>query len=334
MTLARIDRKERFPHIDLSDYRSWQDGLDALHSAGGGRAIAPAGTHEEPLTIYDGVYLEGLGQQATTLRLPSGSPAGTHVVQTDDYAALRAAGTETAPANFGVSRLTIDGNKAGNPSGGSCLAIYGRHYETTHLNLINAAADGLTSAWATGTGYLVDGESMESELHAIHITNCDGHGFNFDGPHDSQISKVNPYKNGLNGFHITANAVGSQFVSCHSWGWPQDWAWWIEAGMVQLVGCFGESSLIGQLMIAANSVSVTGGRYFQTVGAAVKGIQIGNGTNVTGLNILTDVYHCESGAIVFANDGGGSRVDVGIYQTAGAVVTGATWSRTDTGRAA
>jgi len=99
-----------------------------------------------------------------TLKLANAVPAGTNVMQTASFASLTQtqAGVAAGEYEFMLDRLSVDGNKANNPSGGSGIAIYGYGYWTGVLVIANCHSSGF---W---TEYYDTGEPINTGVGSKH----------------------------------------------------------------------------------------------------------------------------------------------------------------------
>ncbi|WLI09841.1 MULTISPECIES: glycosyl hydrolase family 28-related protein [Pseudomonas] len=158
------------------DTAAIQSAIDAAAAAGGGQVYMPTGTYivsggEEPsdgcLMLKSNVYLYGDGMGATTVKVADGSDTKITGVIRSAY------GEQTH--DFGVSHLTIDGNRD----------------NTT----------GKIDGWFNG--YIPGEEGYDSNvtLDSVEIKDCSGYGFD---PHEQTVNMVIKnsvsHGNGLDGF--------------------------------------------------------------------------------------------------------------------------------------
>lgn len=112
--------------------------------------------------IYEGRLFGG------TLKLANGRPAGTHVAQTASFSTL----TQTKAIagageyEFFVDKLSLDGNKANNPTGGCGLALYGYGYWTGDMVIANCHSSGFWSE------YFDQGEPINTLVGSTHQRGC------------------------------------------------------------------------------------------------------------------------------------------------------------------
>jgi Ca2+-binding RTX toxin-like protein len=159
-----------------SDTAAIQAAIDAAAKAGGGEVYIPAGTWmltagEKPadgaLMLKSNVFIKGDGMGATVLKLADGSD---HAVT----GIIRSASGE-ATHDFGVSDLTIDGNRD--------------------------ATTGKVDGWYNGFLPGKPGQDSNVTLSGVEIRDCSGYGFD---PHERTVNMLIEnsvsHGNGLDGF--------------------------------------------------------------------------------------------------------------------------------------
>lgn len=158
------------------DTAAIQSAIDAAAAAGGGQVYMPTGTYivsggEEPsdgcLMLKSNVYLYGDGMGATTVQVADGSDTKITGVIRSAY------GEETH--DFGVSNLTIDGNR----------------------DSTTGKIDGWFNGYIPGEA----GYDSNVTLDSVEIKDCSGYGFD---PHEQTVNMVIrnsvSHGNGLDGF--------------------------------------------------------------------------------------------------------------------------------------
>ncbi|WP_237881234.1 M10 family metallopeptidase C-terminal domain-containing protein [Pseudomonas sp. PGPR40] len=158
------------------DTAAIQSAIDAAAAAGGGQVYMPTGTYivsggEEPsdgcLMLKSNVYLYGDGMGATTVKVADGSDTKITGVIRSAY------GEETH--DFGVSNLTIDGNR----------------------DSTTGKIDGWFNGYIPGEA----GYDSNVTLDSVEIKDCSGYGFD---PHEQTVNMVIrnsvSHGNGLDGF--------------------------------------------------------------------------------------------------------------------------------------
>lgn len=159
-----------------SDTAAIQAAIDAAAHAGGGEVYLPAGIYkvsggahpaDGALMIKSNVFIKGDGMGETVIKLASGSHQAVTGI-------IRSASGE-ATHDFGVSGLTIDGNRA----------------HTT----------GKVDGWYNGFLPGEPGQNTRVTLSEVEIQNCSGYGFD---PHERTanmlIENSVAHGNGLDGF--------------------------------------------------------------------------------------------------------------------------------------
>ncbi|MHC8372069.1 M10 family metallopeptidase C-terminal domain-containing protein [Pseudomonas sp. MDT1-85] len=158
------------------DTAAIQSAIDAAAAGGGGQVYMPTGTYivsggEEPsdgcLMLKSNVYLYGDGMGATTVKVADGSDTKITGVIRSAY------GEETH--DFGVSNLTIDGNR----------------------DSTTGKIDGWFNGYIPGEA----GYDSNVTLDSVEIKDCSGYGFD---PHEQTVNMVIKnsvsHGNGLDGF--------------------------------------------------------------------------------------------------------------------------------------
>jgi hypothetical protein len=243
--------------------------IQAVQTAGGGRVemAKGIGTIETPVILRSGVYVVGEGEDATILRAKNGT---THdVIKTLDFDSLVGTDTNAGEHNFGLERLTIDGNASARPAGaGRGVAIYGKAYKLMHFIIRNTPGEGMFSEWYSG------GDEMEAQIAHFKIWRSRGHGLHYKGPHDSVIMDGQCIAAGYGGaaniygsWMDSGKAAGTQCFGLHTWGLEHARAWYVTTAGTQMIGCQGEGASEAQLFLDAQDVVIMGGNFFGT-GAA------------------------------------------------------------------
>ena len=259
--------------ISIEAYGGILDGRDvgaAINSAvsdsvtaGGGVVELGGGLGmlEQAVTLRSGVYLTGEGEEATILRGKSGT---THdLFKTQGFDALVGTNTNDGQYNWGLEKLTIDGNKTARTAGRG-VAIYGKAYRLMHFIVRNTPGLGMFSEWYSG------GDEMECQISHFKFHRCKGGGMHFRGPHDSTIMDGQVIAAGHGGtpgtvhsiFVDSGNAAGTQFIGVHNWGTEHKRAWYVTTSGTQLVACQGEGATEAQLFLDAQDAIVMGGHFF------------------------------------------------------------------------
>lgn len=231
----------------------------AITALGGAGVVRVAkGTFIGVVDIPTGVIVEGEGPGNTVLSLPNSSNRA--VVKTVGFDALTGTDGTGGAMQWGVRRLSIDGNKT-NQSSGACWGVrsYGLDFMISEVNVRNCRTGGIYSEWSTTP--TASGDSMESWLLDVKVHDNDGNGIEWRGPHHSKWVNVLSFSNLDRGVKIAGAGTGIQAVNCHSRGLSQLYAWDIGAAGCQLSNCTGESAISANGYIVADNTSVDGGSW-------------------------------------------------------------------------
>lgn len=270
------------------------------------------------LPLREGVYYEGLGVGVTSVKLPAS--ADTDVFITDDFASLTGGSSTSGPADFGISKLTVDGNKANNSSGYP-IRIYGRRYTMNDFEIVDGKSGGLYSQWGSG------GSSMESYIARFKIRNCTGTAFYFNGPHDSQIgfgvvNRDSSLSGNTDDLIHASTYGGAEWSNVHAWG-SCSTAW--KLGVTShCVNCTADGAGVNGVWFRASGSSWIGGAIYGTAGAGPTGVETGIRFGSTSESIFvgditvdTYMWNYISGDVLFALENQG-YLDVRVRHHTGA----------------
>lgn len=288
-----------------------------LSGSGGGVIHLPATAIPlaGELTIRSRVHFVGKGRRVSIFERANGYNGD--LLKTANFDTLNAGNTAGGPSRFGLHRLSINGRKDDVPAAtGWNLRIYGRAYSISDVESEYCASGGFYSRWG-GTSAAWEDDNTDSIMEA----NIDGLYVQFskstpvfDGPHDSQITKMIVALSGHNAnlpegssnFVVGDRAGGTQFGLLHVWGDQADWC----------LSNYGEGITFADLVVddaragggllrqIGNNCFVRGrGLQFGTEG--IKGIQIGQeGTVTVGNRITMHFTTTPDAVVIFGNDGG------------------------------
>jgi polygalacturonase len=200
--------------------------LSALNSAGGGEVYLKPGTYGlgSPLVLYDNVYIRGAGKGSTILKVLNG--ANITALKTQNFDSLTGTNSTSGPQRFGVSHLTIDGNKANNLTSGHGVQIYGKDFTFFDFDIKNCRQKGWYSEWYLG------GDTMECRVWGFKIFDCGDIGMDVAGPHDSVSSNGQVIRpSGTYGIRTGGSYV--IYTDIHAWGGNYATSWKIDGA-----GCF------------------------------------------------------------------------------------------------
>ena len=248
-----------------------QNAILAAYNAGGGDVLLGGGTLlTGPLTLYNNVKLIGVGKYATTLKLKDNS--NNNVITTANFSSLTGKNWSTivsegkqslVPKSFGVSRLTIDGNKANQTSmSSSGIKFFGADWVMRDVVVKNCAGAGVYTENGLGSSSSVLGVGLQFIIDGCRVHANEGSGMEFDGQTDSVVCNTNVYDNGIHGIHVMpGGGAGLKFNKCHVWGISHTYSWYLDADGIQIDGCVGEGGT-GIVYVNGSSINIDGGWYF------------------------------------------------------------------------
>jgi Pectate lyase superfamily protein len=279
------------------DTAAIQAAINAANAGGGGIVFLPPGTYlSRGQTLYSRIHLRGSGGDATILKLAAG--ANTAIVQSDGFAQLTGTGSAGGIDRFSIRDLTLDGNKAENPTGGYGIRVYGFEYEITEVIIFNCHNDGFSSEWGASAALPGPSHQMEARLSGLRSHDNDGHGVNFAGPHDSMFINCLAFQNRGTGFRLSGNAPGALMVNCHGWGIVQDLSFDLAAWGVNCLNCFADFNGGVGVRISGNDVQWIGGLVLGANQAGEIGVQFAPGrSGPAGCVVDTKIMNCGKAAI-------------------------------------
>lgn len=248
------------------DSASINAAISALAPTGGRVQLGPGLWQARDIIARSGVYLQGEGPGATILRTLPGTNAD--LIRSDGFAALTGGTSQGGPRDFGISSMTLDGNRAQNSSGWP-LRIYGSCYRLRDVEIRNGASGNLWSEWGRG------GTNMEAHLTDFSVHDGASDGIVWRGPHDSQILNALVFKNAGRGVVTDGNATSEQFVNVHTWG-EEHSAGWHLSRPVYATNCVAEGATQANVILNCNSGSWIGGAVYGTKTGAEVGFQFGD----------------------------------------------------------
>ncbi|MEH1097896.1 glycosyl hydrolase family 28-related protein [Micromonospora sp. CPCC 205561] len=300
------------------DTAALQAAIDRVRSTGG-IVFLPPGTYlTRRLTLHSRVHLRGSGGDATTLRLKAG--ANSAILESEGFARLSGTRSDDGITLFSLRDLTLDGNKEQNPEGGHGLRVYGYGYEITEVIVFNCRGDGILSEWGPAAALPAPSHQMEARLTAVRTHGNDGHGVNFQGPHDSMFLNCVTFENAGAGFRLAGDSTGTQMVNCHAWGIKQNVSFDLGATSVGCVNCYADLNGGVGVRISRNDCRWIGGfilGYNQSHPHQEIGVQFVPGRQPdepSGCLVDSKVVNCGTAAVDFGADRGLSTVRVSLSQ--------------------
>jgi hypothetical protein len=196
------------------DTAAIQAAIDAVSAAGGGTLLLPEGTYiVAGLQMKAGVYLQGSGERATTLKLKNS--ANTYLIADTRYVnnVLYSSGP------YGISNLTLDGNNANNTSG-SCLIIQTYASTFRDLTIWNAPEHGVITTTVTANGSDILNTVPDNRFENCHFQYNKKCGFygkdNNNILADQMFLGCTFFGNGQSGFYqvVAERSAGFVFNDC------------------------------------------------------------------------------------------------------------------------
>jgi hypothetical protein len=295
-----------------------QAAIDAARDTGGIVQFPPGTFLTRRLTLYSRIHLRGAGGDATVLKLWPG--ANSAILESEGYDKLAGGGTDGGTTMFSVRDLTLDGNKSQNPGGGYGLRLYSYGYEISDVIAFNCRNDGIYSEWGTSSALPAPSHQMESRLSGIRSHDNDGHGIDFNGPHDSMFLNCLAFQNRGTGFRITGNSAGTLMVNCHAWGLDQDVSFELGAGHISCMNCYADLNGGVGVRISRNGCKWIGGMvlgYNYSGPGQEIGIQFAPGPRPgepTGSIVDTKIVNCGTAAVDLGGDQGASSIRASLSQ--------------------
>ena len=223
----------------------------------------------------------------------------------------------------------------------SGIRVYGYGYTLFNVMVRNCLIDGIYSEWATASNVLPVGDSLEATIAMVRSHDNNGYGIQWGGPHDSMLTSVDTFYNGVvagdghAGIYVrnNSNMQGGrmQITNSHSWGAVQSYAIKAEAAIstsnnqwegaataqILLTGSDGthkadDSILTGDVIYNSGVITLPVGVEIGATGVPVGGVVM------RGAKIVT----MTSGALKFTNDLGFDTIDAYVYQASGTFVAG------------
>lgn len=289
------------------DTTAISNAITALGSNGGVLYFPPGVYISGPQTIDSKQWWLGAGYEASILKLKASSNAD--FIKTANFATLTGGNTTGGSYNFGIEKLTIDGNKSSNTSGGSRgIVIYGYGYTLRDVRVRNCYKNCFYSEWSTSSNS-PGADAMEAIITDCKFHDCQQDGFLFYGPHDSHIKSSVIYNSGLagagNGYsnlHIgSPGSAGVNVDMVHVWSGGVDYGIQIDNSSTLLNNCVAEGAAIAQLYVNANDCQIHSCWIFDGGASSSKGILYGNSGNTVFGSLIrnTRIDGCPSGFVDF-----------------------------------
>lgn len=150
-------------------------------------------TISTPILQCNGFEIAGWTFNSTKIMLDAA--ANCTILKTYNFSTLTGTnawyiGADNVPYAFGISNVTLDGNRANNASG-SGVQYFGKRYTVDKVQVVNCHDYAFWSECGNQTGQTaVYNDMPESYIGKLWIRGCGFDGFHWEGPHDSHIDSV------------------------------------------------------------------------------------------------------------------------------------------------
>ena len=294
-----------------NDVVAIQAAVDAANAAGGGVVYFPAGTYivKSALELQSNVTLQGAGWAASIIKV--GKEAKCTAITTKKF---ESGGIE----NPGIADLQINGNLAENTGfTGDAVQIDSVNPVVQRVWIKNGHVNLYTTQSAEDKASTRPEDGIFNDMRLY-----DSKAFNwyFEGPHDSQISKVLAKTN--EGVNLAVHRV-SVWSCCHAYG-NAEYAWELAGGT--LLGCIGEGATKAQCIVLGDGQQIFSSEFFSAGEKDGKvGIKFGDGSHTAFSTQIEGVRieGCSNGALDFTSaTASGSRIGGWIAASSGEAIKG------------
>ena len=193
------------------DTQAFKDAFDSIKNLGtgpdgygwnasprGGVVYVPAGKYmiSSPLTLYSYIHVLGAGQVSTYI-IPTADFDGDALFKTDGFDRLYQNGglwpeTSGVPLEYGMSNLTLHGNRWNHPAELHGILQYGYKFLFENIEVFGFSGKGLGSAAMTGSDYYYRNENrfFEGVFNNFYVRQCGNVGFELLGPTDCVVNNL------------------------------------------------------------------------------------------------------------------------------------------------
>lgn len=319
-----------------------QNFMNALRDAGPGhKGLLPPGVIVSAGTIFQDTYTAPAGHgRGTVIKL--GDNSGVPLWKTRNFDALTPTDNATAggvPHDFAIRDVVFDGNKANQASlvADALVSLYGFAFDMDGFVIRNAKSRGLFTQHSTQSVSTGMENSMPATMDRFIIHSCDREGWEFRGPHDTQVGDrwflfQNNMLNGGSQSQLWVpdsggRANGTQFGRVHAWGGYSSYGVIIASSGVRMQDPIIEGGTSAQLWIDVDQVQVRGAHLY-TGGvntATAKGLVLGHsGAPADGVVFEGRIENCGGGSVDLTYVGGHCRIDVDTFYYSGVTPSRAT----------
>lgn len=149
--------------------------------------------------------IECAGSGLTTLLLKNG--ANRDVISQTNFAALAGQNSKYGLFRGEIHGCTIDGNKANQTAASYGIRLYGHGLVMTDVTVRNAYSDGIYTEWGVDSTFATPLDDLEGYFSGVRAHFCNGNGWTFRGPHDSDFVNVVLYQNGGWGLQVQTSST-------------------------------------------------------------------------------------------------------------------------------
>lgn len=194
-----------------------------------------------------------------------------------------------------IDGLKLDGNKE-KQTRGFGLKLYGRKLTLTDVNVYYCKEDGIWTEWSSSPSVTNPEGAMEGIFSNIRSCFNDGRGWRMLGPHDSYLTDILLYCNGLVGFACWGGG-GCQGVNLHAYG-NGEAGFYIDAPVI-FNNIVSESNNQSGVIVLAHDVYLDGNFYnnrqygiemgntaHSPAGCYIRGKTLGHPTDKAGLRLV------------------------------------------------
>jgi hypothetical protein len=310
----------------------------AVSTYGSGKIIFQQGIYlASTLTKQSFTYWDGFGVDSTQIKLKNGVNAD--LIIGANFATLTGTGSQAGIHHWGISNMTLSGNKANNTAGYG-VRVYGWCPFMQNVKIDDTYQDGIYSEYAAGVALpATNEEDIWGRLDNVQVYRMGGYGIHWLGPHDSTWVEVWCGKGATHGFFVDHNAFsdggGLKAIDCHSFANIGN-AWRINT-QSSLHNCKGESTsayapattAMVYIDAGANESEIIGGQYGTFTSGLHNGlgIELAPGAALVDLKIDTVIQNVTVAAMKIGAgaEGGGNHILLRAYlPDSGAVMFGVT----------
>lgn len=269
---------------------------------------------------------------APTIGFTGGGGSGASATATVSGGAVTLITVNAAGSGFtSIPTVTFTGGGGSNAAAvatltGCGFAFYGQAYYLRDIVIRNCFSDGIYTEWASTSSSSAT-DQMEGHWQAVKVHDCNMHGIDYSGPHDTLMTDVVSYNNAAtnSGYQLYIHSSGiAQIAQFHGYE-PANAntpAIFCDTSQVSFVDCVAEGNPVGpQVIINQNTCRWISGSVFSAttsvppLTANCTGIQIGTASNGAGFCRVEGVFGSDlpGGLIDFSFSTGSNVCKGSIY---------------------